>query len=93
MAEYEYVCKMPFWIDTDAYSDRDRQMFVCGAEFMLLITELEVLAGVGPLSGIERVIHKENESRARMACGRMRLQCEFKSEDDTWTTFMAHAPQ
>ena len=29
----DYGLEMPFWIDTDAYTDRDREMFVAGVEF------------------------------------------------------------
>ena len=35
----EYSLLMPFWIDTDGYTDRDREMFVCGVEFQM-VTEL-----------------------------------------------------
>lgn len=35
-SDAEYALELPYWIDTDAYSDRDREMFVCGAEFTAL---------------------------------------------------------
>ena len=56
---------MPFWIDTDAYTDRDRAMFVAGCEFCDI---------VGILEGndyCETVIHRENESRVRLAAGQL----------------------
>jgi hypothetical protein len=60
---YGLVC--PFWIDTDAYSDRDRAMFVAGYEFALILRSLEEDDGYSA-----RTIHRENESRVRMAAGR-----------------------
>lgn len=68
-----------FWIDTDAYSQRDRDMFVCGAEFMLLYTR--VTAG----EGWKQPIHVENESRVRMLCGKLRLPCQIVQFCDTWS--------
>jgi hypothetical protein len=60
----EYKCVMPFWIDTEAYSDRDREMFVCGVEFEMLRVELLNIHRT-----VTRTIHVENESRTRMmAC-------------------------
>lgn len=61
----EYNCLMPFWIDTEAYTRRDRDMFVAGVEFEMLRQELT--AG-GPVT---RTIHTENESRARMMAGKL----------------------
>ena len=31
----EFSLEMPFFIDTDGYTDRDREMFVCGVEFYM----------------------------------------------------------
>lgn len=58
----EFGLKLPFWIDTDGYSDRDRAMFVAGYEFATVVDALECNY---PFSG---PIHSENESRVRMAC-------------------------
>ncbi len=56
--DYELVTK--FWIDTDGYSDRDREMFVCGFEFA------DVLGAVEVAVDIDRPVHTENEDRIRM---------------------------
>lgn len=77
-ARYDIVT--PFWIDTDAYSDRDRQMFVCGVEFWMLYQELK--------SGepVVRTIHAENESRARMLAHKLGRQVSIKaSEVEGWS--------
>jgi len=61
----------PFWIDTDAYSDRDHLMFCCGVEFEMVRLELE--------SGnpIDRSIHTENESRLKLLCSKSRRQIQI----------------
>jgi len=64
------VC--PFWIDTDAYTDRDRSMFVAGVEFQMFLGELQTG------EAFELPIHKENESRIRMACGRFGRRCSIE---------------
>lgn len=48
---------MPFWIDTEAYSQRDREMFVAGFEFN---TVCEMLKNDGEHRA---TVHRENESR------------------------------
>ncbi len=59
---------MPFWIDTDGYSSRDRAMFVAGVEFEIVRQALN--AG---WTGT-RTICRENESRMRMMCSRLGLR-------------------
>jgi hypothetical protein len=66
--KYGIIC--PFWIDTDAYTDRDRDMFVAGVEFQMVLEAIR--NHDGPTA---RPIHKENESRIRMACGRFGRVC------------------
>ena len=65
-AEWGLVC--PFWIDTDAYTDRDREMFVCGVEFQTVYADLKF--------GWEgkRPVHRENESRFRMLLGKLGIR-------------------
>lgn len=60
----------PFWIDTDAYSDRDRLLFCCGYEFADL---LQVIRHHD--EEYHAAIHRENESRIRLACGRFGRKC------------------
>lgn len=63
----EWNCLMPFWIDTEAYSDRDRLMFVAGVEFEMVSRLLEEgWTGTRP-------IHRENESRVRMMAAKMKI--------------------
>lgn len=61
----EYGLVMPFYIDTDGYTDRDREMFVCGVEWQMVYEQMK--AG----EPFTRTIHTENESRIRMMAGRM----------------------
>ena len=61
--DQEYGLIQSFFIDTDAYTDRDREMFVCGAEFEQIREEMNlgILRTIG-----RKPIHRENESRIRM---------------------------
>lgn len=68
--DFELVC--PFWIDTDAYSPRDQLMFVAGYEFAILLRHIREEDGE-----LLTTIHRENESRTRMACARFGRQCEM----------------
>lgn len=70
---------MPFWIDTDAYSPRDRDMFVCGIEFQM------VYQAILEKRDWDQCIHTENESRVRMMCGKLGVPVQMKRVDDTWT--------
>jgi hypothetical protein len=82
---------LPFWTDTDAYTDRDRAMFTAGFEFAQLVWVLENKPGQ-----IDTVIHRENESRVRMACGRFGRSCIIEpcmTEFDpagTWSYLTIH---
>lgn len=67
---YELVC--PFWIDTAAYSDRDQFMFCCGYEFGEVLRNIRFNDDM-----IIMIIHCENESRVRMACGRFGRRCKI----------------
>lgn len=70
--EHDWGLKMPFWIDTDGYTERDKEMFVCGVEFQMLYQEMQLPAAV------VRTIHTENESRARMMAGRLKRAVSIK---------------
>lgn len=76
-----YGLILPFFIDTEGYSDRDRAMFVAGAEFAMKMAEIEAgWRGAAP-------VHRENESRFRMACGRLGLRVSVRPLDgyDDWS--------
>ncbi len=83
----KYELEMPFWIDTEAYSDRDREMFICGVEFEMLRVEC-----LNPHRTVLRTIHVENESRARMmACQLGRKAAVEPSGVDGWSYFTSPA--
>ncbi len=77
MADFDL--QMSFFIDTDAYSDRDRQMFVCGVEWQMVYQKL--LNG----DSIQMPIHTENESRVRMMCAKLKRRCDIKRSCETWS--------
>ena len=81
----EWGLVQSYYIDTDAYTDLDRQMFVCGAEFEM-VSNLLSEGWTG-----DRPIHRENESRIRMLCGRVGVHCEIDQHEgydgcETWST-------
>jgi hypothetical protein len=72
---------IPFVIDGDAYSDRDRAMFVAGYEFCQIRTFLEV----NPGEPLAKPVHPENADRLRVLCGRFGRICEIEPIDGTWS--------
>lgn len=74
-----FEIEMPFWIDTDAYSDRDRLMFTCGVEFQM------VYRAVSNKDDWYQVIHNENESRVRMMCGKLGVPVKITRICDTYS--------
>ena len=75
----DYSLIMSFWIDTDGYCQRDRQMFVAGVEFQM------VFQAIQNGTGWNQCIHAENSSRVRMMCAK--LKCPFSLGDvgmDEW---------
>jgi hypothetical protein len=71
---YALVC--PFWIDTEAYTDRDRAMFVAGHEFAEVLRHIREDG-----RRFATTVHRENESRIRMACGRFGRRCAIEPVD------------
>lgn len=83
---------LPFWIDIDAYTDRDRLMFVCGFEFQ------QVYTAALKDGRVERPVHRENESRIRMMCGKFGWQCEIVPHEgyegcETWSDLALTVPR
>lgn len=82
--DFGLVC--PFWIDTEAYADRDRAMFVAGYEFSTVLRLIRTEDEETQLT-----VHRENESRIRMACARFGRTCEMThptpdlDHQQTWT--------
>ena len=74
----------PCYIDTDGYTDRDREMFAAGAEYLVVCTLLlEGWKGVRP-------IHAENESRFRMVSMKLGRVVEIESGKEAgWSTLTA----
>lgn len=81
----EYGLVMPFWLDTDAYTARDRLMFCAGYEFQTIYAALQ------KPEGFRMTIHRENESRARMCAGALGRRVEIAPlEDfDEWSDLKA----
>lgn len=75
------IC-VPFIIDGDAYSDRDRAMFVAGYEFCQIRNFLEVNP---PGTELSKPIHNENVDRVRVLCGRFRRECVIEELDGSWS--------
>lgn len=63
--EPEWGLLVSFFIDTDAYTDRDRHLFCCGYEFCSIVEHLRFSPG-----SLSTTVHRENESRSRMAAAR-----------------------
>ena len=81
----EFSLEMPFFIDTDGYTDRDREMFVCGVEFYMVYQAVK--AGIG----WKQAVHNENVSRIRMMCARLKVRMQFEPFDDEWTSLVIPA--
>lgn len=76
-----------FFIDTDGYTDRDREMFVCGVEFQMICQSLDD-GWVG-----FRLFHTENESRVRMLCGQRGVPFNIRSLSEGWSELLVDAPR
>jgi len=74
---------IPFWIETDGYSDRDREMFSAGFEFSDVIDQL-----LSSKKKFTRQIFTENSSRVRLLCGKFRRLCyiTIDREDEKYST-------
>jgi hypothetical protein len=79
---HEYECVLPFYIDTEGYSDRDRLMFVCGFEICQLVDQIKA----GYRGARELPIHTENASRVRMMGKYLGVKIETRdSGTEGWT--------
>ncbi len=76
----EFGLAMPFLTDGDAYTDRERLMFTTGYEFC----QLHVLLEENPGPEISRPVHRENEDRIRVLCGRLGRRYQLEPIDETW---------
>jgi len=72
---------VPFVIDGEAYTDRDRAMFVAGYEFCQIRIFLEDRQD----DPICRPIHSENTDRLRVLCNRFQRQCTIRRLDNVWS--------
>jgi hypothetical protein len=86
--EGSYGLKVPFWIDTPGYTDRDREMFTCGIEYYMLAQELECDGEM------KRFIHAENASRVRLLAGKLGRQVtvEACNQEQFPGWWFVHAP-
>ena len=70
----------PFWVDTAGYSDRDREMFVCGVEYHMIYLEMQ------ECKKSTRSIHVENESRVKMLAKKLECKIKLTPYCNQWTT-------
>jgi len=89
--EHEFEMVMPFWIDTDAYSQRDREMFTAGVEFEQVRQHFSNPSFTGT------TILRENESRIRMMAGHLGRAvkispCEPEHDPDGTWSYLEVAP-
>lgn len=83
-AQWGLVCS--FFIDTPGYTPRDRQMFVAGYEFAIVLNHIRHRR-----TRMIRTIHRENESRVRLAAAQFNRTCtirpceEHHDPDGTWS--------
>ena len=89
--ENSYQLAVPFFIDTDGYTDRDREMFCCGAEFR----QFYEASKTG--ERYEATISRENMTRFRLASAFLDRRCELTTPDDwdesarsEWCQFVLH---
>lgn len=87
-----FALAQSFYIDTDAYTDRDREMFVAGYEFAQVWKALKHPNYAGT------TIHRENESRVRMAAGQLGREvmitpCEEEHDPDGTWSYLEVKPQ
>jgi len=75
----EYDLVVSFYIDTEAYSARDKHMFTCGVEFQMAYQCIK------DRRDWCQCIHTENESRVRMLCGKLGVPVKMERVCDTWT--------
>lgn len=69
---------MSFWVDTDGYSDREREMFVAGVEFQM------VYDSVSRGLGWNQCIRSENAPRVRMMCAKLGVSFALRDEQHGW---------
>jgi len=79
MSDEEYTPIMPFWVDTEGYTDRDREMFTCGVEFQ------QVYETIQDKRDWSQCVHTENASRIRMMCGKLGVPVKMVRICSTWT--------
>lgn len=85
--ESQFIISIPFLIDGEAYTGRDRDMFVAGYEFC----QLRTLLHDKPDEPIQKMIHTENDDRLRVLCHRFGRKCEITRFDDDWSEILIHA--
>ena len=76
--EGRWVLSTPFWIDTDGYSDRDREMFCAGVDYASLAKFLRKAK-----AGDVTVVLRENASRARMLAAHNKIVVTIEPLQET----------
>lgn len=83
----EFSLLQSFHIDTEGYTDRDREMFICGYEFATIYETMKKKSS----EEVGMMIHRDNESRVRMMAGKMGRIAEIvpcntiQDPDGTWS--------
>lgn len=74
----------PFLIDGKGYTDRDREMFVCGYEF----AQNHAFLMTGSETAWPRLVHRENEFRLRNLISKFGRTYKFTPVEDQpeWLT-------
>ncbi len=67
-----FQLKMPFWID-EGYTKEQQTWFAYGYEFAHAVFMIEHVPDANEIT-----IHRENESRCRLACGHFGRQCQIE---------------
>ena len=73
---------IPFLIDGDAYSGRERMAFVLGFEFCNIYASIRDPSDDG--DRVTATVHRANEDRSRLMCQRLGRTGRFTPIDATW---------
>ena len=75
-----YEFQLPAYVDTDGYSDRDREMFICGMEYQSIVEQM-----VEDDDIFDVWVHAENLSRLRMSAVVLDRLVNLIRSEGTWS--------
>ena len=76
--QQDHGLAIPSWIDTDGYSDREREIFLAGVEFDMVYQS--ILDG----KGWDQRIRFENWPRVRIMCAKLEVALTATDKDQGW---------